>query len=134
MTLSCPCCSKKKYNDCCGILHQGKAAENALQLMRSRYSAYALHLPDYIIHTTHPNNPLYRQDITQWRKEILHFCENTHFDKLEIIEFTDNTEESYVHFIAYLSQNNKEFKLEERSQFKKLNGRWLYYNADIKKQ
>lgn len=42
----CPCHSQKCYEECCKRYHEGAAAENALILMRSRYSAYALQLAD----------------------------------------------------------------------------------------
>lgn len=122
----CPCCSGKHYTDCCKKLHDGEPAANALALMRSRYSAYARHLPEYIIQTTHPENPHYKVEHIQWRREILHFCENTLFKKLEIIEFLDGKEEAYVTFIAYLEQDKMDKQLFEKSRFKTLNGRWLY--------
>ncbi len=47
MEILCPCNSRKKYRDCCKILHDGGFPESALALMRSRYSAYALDRPGY---------------------------------------------------------------------------------------
>ena len=48
---SCPCCSGKSAI-CCQKYHKGLTPENALVLMRSRYSAYALGVGDYLIETT----------------------------------------------------------------------------------
>ena len=52
--LKCPCGSQDSYKNCCKPLHRGEPAKSAVQLMRSRYSAYALSLPDYIIATPSP--------------------------------------------------------------------------------
>ena len=52
MSRPCPCTSKKPYDRCCGPFHGGTAApETAEQLMRSRFSAYALGKVDYLIAT-----------------------------------------------------------------------------------
>ena len=38
----CPCGSGGKYKKCCQKYHKGALAKDALTLMKSRYSAYAL--------------------------------------------------------------------------------------------
>ncbi|MDD2950112.1 MAG: YchJ family metal-binding protein, partial [Sulfuricurvum sp.] len=53
----CPCHSGEKYKKCCQPYHKGILPSNAQKLMRSRYSAFALELSNYIMATTHPNNP-----------------------------------------------------------------------------
>lgn len=51
----CPCGSQQIVADCCGRLHAGQQLPaSAEQLMRSRYSAFALNLTDYIVQTTAP--------------------------------------------------------------------------------
>jgi SEC-C motif-containing protein len=127
----CPCCSGKQYQDCCATYHRGKEPENALVLMRSRYSAYALHLADYIIHTTHPDNPHYQIDRNKWRGEILNFSKMTYFEKLEILDFSPGEEKALVTFTAHLKQNGSDATFTEQSQFEKYQGRWVYYNGKI---
>lgn len=51
---TCPCGSGRPLPDCCGRFHAGVAAPTAEALMRSRYSAYALGLVDYLRDTTLP--------------------------------------------------------------------------------
>ena len=51
---TCPCGSGDPLDDCCGRYHQGHPAPTAEALMRSRYSAYALGLVDYLRDTTLP--------------------------------------------------------------------------------
>lgn len=123
----CPCCSGKDYSTCCKPLHIGQPPENALALMRSRYSAYAKQLARYIIDTTHRENLHYKQNRQEWIQDIVLFCRNTKFEGLEIVEFIDGAEEAYVTFIAHLEQNKIKSAMQEKSIFKKEQGRWLYY-------
>ncbi len=122
----CACCSGKLYTECCQPYHLGLDAPTALALMRSRYCAYALNLPDYIIATTHPQNPQYRNDLNQWKNEIAAFSETTVFKQLEILEAT---EEAFVTFHARLTQKGRDASFTECSCFKKIGNRWLYFTG-----
>src|SRR6187431_2086502 len=54
----CPCSSGKRYTDCCKPLHKGqREAATAGELMRSRYSAFALKELGYLWRTLHPDHP-----------------------------------------------------------------------------
>ena len=129
METLCPCNSGKTYHNCCKTLHDGGLPKSALALMRSRYSAYALQKPKYIIYTTHQDNPKYKENHTQWLQEILDFSQNTQFQKLEILEVDEGVDESYVTFNAHLLQNNQEIELIEKSYFVKDGQQWLYRDA-----
>jgi SEC-C motif-containing protein len=97
--------------------------------MRSRYSAYAYQLPLYIIQTTHPKNPRYQENKSEWTKDILQFCRETKFESLEVLEFTDGAIQAYVTFHAHLSQKGSDVSFIERSEFLKEEGRWYYYDG-----
>lgn len=116
--MECPCCSGKSYSECCKAYHDGLPAPTALALMRSRYSAYALGKADYIMQTTHPRSPYYEKNRARWKMGILEFCERMQFLKLEILAYG----EDWVHFIAHLGLTD----LNEKSQFEKVDGKWLY--------
>ncbi len=123
---ACPCGSKLAYQDCCQILHKGGIAPGALSLMRSRYSAYALGLADYIMATTHPNNPSYESSERDWRKKILAFSRTTSFVRLEILDVQEGAQRGSVTFIAHLLQGGEDVSFQELSTFEKVDGRWLY--------
>ena len=125
--LPCPCGSGAKYKKCCRRYHQGALAPDALALMKSRYSAYALGIADYIIATTHPRCPEYDDDTARWKAQIIAFSHHTTFHKLEILAYTEG-EEAYVHFVAHLSSGT----LEEKSRFVLEGGRWFYRDGDIR--
>jgi SEC-C motif-containing protein len=120
----CPCSSGKKYKDCCYKWHKIGSAPNALLLMRSRYSAYAVGNAEYIIKTTHPNSPHYERNLNEWKKSIKDFS-NSDFKKLEIIEFIDGKKEAYVEFKAYID----DYIMHERSKFLK-NDKWYYFDGE----
>jgi SEC-C motif domain protein len=122
----CPCGSGQPYNHCCGMFHAGALPPTAQTLMRSRYSAYALHLADYIIETTHPDNKDFSSDLAEWKKKILAFSTQTQFVQLEVLKAEEHPEISFVTFKAHLIQDGRPVILHEKSRFKKINGRWLY--------
>ncbi len=130
----CPCHSNKLYRDCCKPYHEGAVPENALVLMRSRYSAYALHLSDYIINTTHPDHPSFQRNTARWREEILDFCKNTRFESLEILDFTPDTQGATVTFIAHLKQGARDASFREKSRFIKVDGHWLYESGVLERK
>ncbi|KHN68276.1 preprotein translocase subunit SecA [Acinetobacter calcoaceticus] len=68
---TCPC-GKGSYAECCEPLHLGTAkALTAEQLMRSRYSAFALQQIDYIVKTTAlgQQTALDKDAIADWSKQ-----------------------------------------------------------------
>jgi SEC-C motif domain protein len=123
----CLCHSGEKYKKCCLPYHKGILPSNALRLMRSRYSAFVLGLTDYIIVTTHPNNPDYTEDKENWRKSILDFSQNTQFIGLKIDEFIDGESEAFVTFEAMLDGGI----LKEKSRFLKVEEKWLYESGEF---
>ncbi len=127
----CPCGSGASYDNCCKPLHKGKAAKDALALMRSRYCAYALHLPEYIIKTTHLKNLAYSEDKKTWKQEILAFCKATQFNRLEIQDFKQQDNSATVTFVAHLDQGGKDATFMEKSFFEKINGQWLYREGEV---
>ena len=114
----CSCHSGLPYLECCSPYHKGKMIpESALILMRSRYSAYALSLPEYIIETTHKDGPSFHSNHEKWKESILFFSKKTDFHDLKIIEFQDGEDASFT----------------ENSRFFKVGDKWLYYSGEVEK-
>ena len=121
-TTLCACSSGKIYAECCQPYHLETAVpQTPEQLMRSRYSAYALHLVNYLWDTTHPSKQyLYsKADIESWAK-------SNHWLNLEIVE----AKRDVVEFKAFYQQGLKQFIHHERSTFKKLGDKWFYFSGD----
>ena len=125
----CPCGSELKYKKCCQAFHKGKLPSNALELMKSRYSAHVLKDVKYIINTTDVNNPDFTTDTLSWAKDIEEFCTIGDFRGLKIIEFIPSDEISYVKFYVNLYIHNEDHSFTEKSEFVKVNNKWLYKNA-----
>ena len=122
----CPCRSEAQYNKCCRPYHTGTPAPNALALMRSRYTAYALDMLDYLMATSHPEFEEYTDDKEKWKEELRAFCDATQFEGLEIKEFKDGDPVAYVTFRARMHQGLEDVSYTELSTFEKLDGRWLF--------
>ena len=128
---TCPCGSKVKYKKCCQVFHKGKLPSTALELMKSRYVAYKLQMPKYIINTTHKENKDYLDDFIVWENQILDFCKDCDFQSLQILEFVDGNTEAYVTFRVQLACKNEDNSFTEKSKFIKENGKWLYHSGDF---
>lgn len=128
---SCPCHSGKLYQACCKPYHEGRLPENALILMRSRYSAYALGLIDFIIKTTHPKNPSLSIPLDEWKAQIRDFSTSTSFDGLVIHEFVDGANTAFVTFSVILRQQANDISFTEKSEFEKEEDQWLYKEGTI---
>ncbi len=130
--MMCPCKSQKKYEDCCKLYHTHDAIPlKPTALMRSRYSAYALGLADYIIQTTHPQNPEKKKNFWDWREDILYFSQQTEFIDLEILAQEQHNNVAFVTFTAILKQQGKDVSFTEKSRFEREEGHWLYLEAEF---
>ena len=127
----CPCGSGKAYEQCCQRFHKGAAPERAEQLMRARYTAYVLNLPDYIIQTTHPGSPHYLSNRADWAKKLSTFSTQATFQRLQVLNVQEHGELATVTFTAHLTQNEEDATFTERSYFERVRGRWLYRNGQL---
>ncbi len=130
--LDCPCGSRKAYGSCCGQFHNGlKFPETAEELMRSRYSAYAI------------NNLIYIKNTMQG-KAAQGFSENdfdaqkdSHqllgLDVLRHVKDKKNPNHAYVEFRALHHYHGKYSVIQELSEFIKTEGKWFYIDGKIEK-
>lgn len=126
----CPCCSGLKYEACCAPFHQGELPKRALELMRSRYSAYQLNKPDYIVATTHLGNKDYASDVEAWKKSISAFSKSCSFNRLDILDFHEEGNRAFVTFTAHIKEGKRDLSFTEKSAFEKVDGRWLYLSGE----
>ncbi|UTW47841.1 SEC-C domain-containing protein [Bacterioplanoides sp. SCSIO 12839] len=117
---SCPCCSGAGYADCCLPFHRGKAAPSPEALMRSRYSAFALELADYLKQTWHP----------QTRPQDLTLEPNTQWLKLDVLNSTTTGEQGTVSFVATFKEKSEYLQLSETSDFVFDDGVWYYLDGN----
>jgi len=109
MTSLCPCKSGLEFSKCCKpIIEREKTPLDALELMRSRYSAYATKSIEYLLDTSCEviNRAKERVDIKA-------FTDGAYFQHLEIV----NSQEYIVEFKAYFIMDKKQQLLHEKSNF-----------------
>lgn len=123
---ACPCCSGKKYGECCGPLHNGTAkASTAEALMRARYSAYVVQNIDFIINTCETGDKIAEID----RKATEDWSKKSTWHGLKILRTekgTESDDEGIVEFEATYTQKGIRDVHHEIAGFRKVDGTWLY--------
>lgn len=125
----CPCNTGEIYGSCCGRYHLGYMdplapvwPASAVELMRSRYSAFAMMLPEYLLATWHPST----------RPEVLQLDEAIVWKNLEIVSTEAGgpfDKQGVVEFVArYALLGQREYQ-HEVSDFVREGGRWYYLDA-----
>lgn len=128
----CPCGSGKRYRTCCGRFHRGDAvAETPVELMRSRYAAYAKEEVDYVVETTDPNGPVWQEPLAQWRADIRRFGRDTEFVGVDILDTSVDGDRAEVEFRAKLRSDGRDTSFVERSEFVRREGRWFYWGGEV---
>ena len=97
--------------------------------MRARYAAYALGRVSYILDTTHPEGPHWQADRESWRSQVQAFCSGTRFVGLQVEDAQTQGDRAWVRFRASLQQQGQDASLTEQSEFRRAEGRWLYFGA-----
>ena len=119
----CPCGSGESYYDCCDRFVSGDLLpETPLELMKSRYTAYAKKEVAYIFETTHPSvhHLTSIENIKDWADE-------TTWINLEIIA----SKEDVVEFkTTYKDLKGREHVHHERSNFHFDNNKWYYVDGN----
>ncbi|MFB4311288.1 YchJ family protein [Actinomadura sp. GTD37] len=125
MAKRCPCGSGSPYRDCCGRLHRGEGtAATAGELMRSRFSAFAVGDEAHLLRTWHPAT----------RPERIGFEDGTRWTRLEILREEDGgpgDEKGVVEFRAHFLTGAEPGELHEVSRFVRRDGDWVYVRGRI---
>lgn len=118
--MRCPCLSGLPYVECCEPLHRGEAtAPTAEQLMRSRFSAFAVGDADYLLSTWHSST----------RPATLELEPEMRWYRLDIIDRSAGgplDSHGDVEFEAFWRSPEGRGSQRERSAFVRENGRWFY--------
>jgi SEC-C motif-containing protein len=131
---SCPCGHQKPFLQCCGRFLSGKQyAKTPEQLMRSRYSAYALGgYGDYLLQTWFPATAR-GLTVAELSGRSVNWC------KLDVMGKSQQGDNGEVEFKAYfypddIALHDGDAQLEvmhEKSTFKRSQGRWYYVGGRI---
>ena len=95
--------------------------KTALQLMRSRFSAYATNNVPYLLNTSHP------ELLTILDKDDLQRAiDRTTYTRLEVVGHTHDTVEFKAYYV--LHKDPREHCQHELSKFIKVRGNWTYHS------
>ena len=123
----CPCGKGKPFLQCCGRYLQGVVhAKTPLQLMRSRYTAYALGgYGDYLLQTWFPATAQGLDPVALSQREL-------EWLRLEVLETVQRGDNAEVEFRAhYRRADGSPGMMHERSTFKRNSGRWFYVGGRV---
>lgn len=125
---TCPCGSSKKYRACCLPIIKGEElAKTAEQLMRARYSAFALGEVDFILksHHSRTRHEVKRDEIEQWSK-------NSEWLGLRIVKTESGALHDQTGNVIFNAQYKTDGKLNdhwENALFEKENNAWHFLDA-----
>jgi SEC-C motif domain protein len=120
----CPCGSGAGYDLCCEPLHDGESqAATAEDLMRSRYSAFAHGLADYLFRTWHPRTR--PADVTIDASTVWQGLDVT-----DVVAGGPDDDRGEVEFTARYESAGSWGAVNERSRFERRAGRWFYVDGD----
>ena len=119
----CPCGTGLPYPECCGPLHEGTTtAATAERLMRSRYSAFAVGDPAYLLATWHPST----------RPRTLSLDDDVRWTGLDVLTATGGSmfeADGTVEFRAHSVRGGRAGAQHENSRFVREDGRWFYLDG-----
>ena len=122
--VACPCGSGASYAECCSPVHAGRPAETAATLMRSRFTAFALGLPEYLLESWHPDT----------RPATLELDHGTRWRRLQLVDTVAGGPDDVtgiVEFRASYRSPDGAGVLHERSRFSRVDGSWRYVDGDL---
>jgi len=132
MKESCICGSKKPSNECCNVYLGGEQIpKTPEQLMRSRYTAYALGgFGEYLLETWFPATAqgLNVAELSNVKVD---------WEKLEVLNKSQRGDEGTVEFKAYFRNKSNEGGeqglevMREISEFRRISGRWYYVGGRV---
>jgi SEC-C motif-containing protein len=122
---ACPCGSGEPYDACCGRLHRRAAeATTAEELMRSRYSAYAVGELDHVFRTWHPRT---RPDTIEPDPALAW----TGLQITDVVAGGPGDETGEVEFVASYVRDGMPGARRERSRFERRRERWVYVDGEV---
>lgn len=125
---SCLCDTGKAFSQCCEeFLNGKKVPKTPKQLMRSRYTAYALGgYGEYLLSTWLAENTqgLTAESLSEKTLDWI---------KLEVINSSQKGDDGFVEFKAYYKDEvGLEKVLHEKSIFKRVERNWYYIEGEVK--
>ena len=126
----CPCGSGLAFEACCEPFLMEQAKPNtAAQLMRARYSAYAMGAIEYLYKTSGPRvrKEFDAENSRKW-------AESATWGGIEIVAAEgggEGDETGRVEFVAHYAVKGTDFKHHEMADFARMDGEWRFIDGKI---
>jgi len=115
-------CGGAAYAECCGrFISRAAMPQTAVELMRSRYTAYALRDDAYLHATWHPST----------RPSMPITEAGTKWLGLEVREHAQDGDAAAVEFVARYKIDGRARRLHETSRFVRQDHRWFYVDGSF---
>jgi SEC-C motif domain protein len=123
----CPCGSGRFFDDCCEPLLAGRRRPaTAEELMRSRFTAHVARDDAYLHRTHQPTAKLpFKAPAGAADTEPLKWSRL----KVHAHELGTQPDTAFVDFSAYFVEEDGEHVIQEKSEFHRVDGQWLYSRA-----
>ncbi|MBU4215903.1 MAG: YchJ family protein [Actinobacteria bacterium] len=122
----CPCGAGPSFDECCGPLLAGRVrATSAEQLMRSRYTAFAVGDVAHLLATWHPST----------RPRTLTLEAGTSWYRLDVVSTSGGSSldtRGTVEFRAFFRSADGRGVQQETSRFVREGGAWFYADGDVR--
>lgn len=125
----CPCGSGDTFGGCCRPILGGRPAPTAETLMRSRFTAFAVHDEQHLLRTWHPDTRPARVELDpelRWNRLDIHGTTGGGpFEEWGTVDFSAH----------YRTRPGAESPLKgqqrENSRFRRVDGHWLYLDGAL---
>jgi SEC-C motif-containing protein len=130
---ACACTSGKSYGDCCRPLLRGeREAPDAVAMMRSRFSAFALDYSAYLWRTLHPSHPDRARPEAEILRNFRRASRTMEYRALSILDSAGDAGRAQVLFLARVGDRGRDLSFLERSDFLHDGTGWRYANGTVR--
>lgn len=127
----CLCGSKASYRACCRPWHLGAEPEQAQQLMRARFTAFAWGKVSFLMRTTHPQHPDAVTDRDAWWMTLSQAVLEIRYDHLVVLDARERQDEAEVTFAASGLRGQERIVHREKSLFLRDGVAWRYRSGQF---
>lgn len=127
----CPCGSGAPHRACCRRFHEGAEPADPSELVRSRFSAFALGQGAYLFRTLHPDHALRARPEAEVIRELSRAKSELRYRGLTIHDARVEGDRGEVLFTARVFAKGRDRSFVERSLFIRTGDGWRYLDGTL---
>ena len=125
----CPCGYDVKFKKCCKPYLEGKSAEDANRLARTRYVAQIKGDADFLWQTLHPDSPRKKHDSQKKFMSEQYLLKNLNYQKLILLDERIDKDSTVLVSYVKISEGNKCLSYLEESTWQLFNDKWYFVDG-----